>query len=67
MSTPHPTQQLSLLDAEHLPPALRLDARTCRIGLAGVARARAALAASRQQRLQREAAEATARRPSRAA
>ena len=60
-------QQLPLLDPSSVPAQLRLDERTRRIGLAGVAAARAALEASRRRRLEREAAEAESRRPGRAA
>jgi hypothetical protein len=59
--------QLTLLEPDGVPPQLQLDERTRRIGLAGVAEARAILAESRRQRLAREAAAAEARRPGRAA
>ena len=59
------TNQLVLLDPAHVPTQLRLDERTRRIGLAGVAHARAILAESRRQRLAQEEAAAEARRPER--
>jgi hypothetical protein len=59
--------QLPLLDAPGVPAQLRLDERTRRIGLAGVAAARAALEESRRRRLEREASTVEARRPRRAA
>ena len=61
------TQQLTLLDPAGVPAQLRLDEQTRRVGLAGVARARAILAESRRQRLEREQAAAQSRRPERAA
>jgi hypothetical protein len=68
MTTRHDgTHQLTLLDPAGIPPQLRLDEQTRRVGLAGVARARAILAESRRQRLEREQAAAQARRPERAA
>jgi hypothetical protein len=68
MSTKNPTpHQLVLLDAARVPVQLRLDERTRRVGLAGVAQARAALEESRRRRLAREEAAAEARRPRRAA
>jgi hypothetical protein len=68
MTTSHPTnQQLALLEPAGVPAQLQLDERTRRIGLAGVAQARAILAESRRQRLAREAEAAEARRPGRAA
>jgi hypothetical protein len=68
MSTPRTTnQQLTLLEPAGVPAPLQLDERTRRIGLAGVAEARAILAESRRQRLEREAEAAEARRPGRAA
>jgi hypothetical protein len=50
------TQQLSLLGDRSVPTALRLDARTRRIGLEGVAHARAILAEQARRRAEREAA-----------
>jgi hypothetical protein len=47
--------QLRLLDPSNLPPALRLDARTRRVGLAGVAHAKALLADQARRRAEREA------------
>jgi hypothetical protein len=68
MPSSHPTnQQLTLLEPAGIPAQLQLDERTRRIGLAGVAQARAILAESRRQRLVREAEAAEARRPGRAA
>ena len=46
-----------------VPAQLRLDERTRRVGLAGVAQARAVLAESRRRRLAQEEAAAEARRP----
>jgi hypothetical protein len=62
-----PNQQLTLLEPVGVPAPLQLDERTRRIGLAGVAEARAILAESRRRRLEREAEAAEARRPGRAA
>jgi hypothetical protein len=67
MTTQPTSQQLPLIDAATVPVELRLDERTRRVGLAGVAAARAALEASRRRRLEREAAAAESRRPGRAA
>jgi len=61
------TTQLVLLDPASVPAQLRLDERTRRVGMAGVAQARAILAESRRRRLAREEAAAEARRPRRAA
>jgi len=60
-------QQLTLLEPAGIPAQLQLDERTRRVGLAGVAQARAILAESRRQRLAREAEAAESRRPRRAA
>jgi len=46
--------QLSLLPPSSLPESLRLDDRTRRIGLEGVARARAVLAEQARRRAERE-------------
>ncbi len=64
---PATTHQLVLIEAARVPAQLRLDERTRRVGLAGVAHARAALEESRRRRLAREEAAAEARRPRRAA
>jgi hypothetical protein len=61
------TTQLTLLEPAGVPSPLRLDERTRRVGLAGVASARAILAESRRQRLDREATMVESRRPGRAA
>ena len=63
MTTKRTTTQLALLPPAAVPPQLQLDERTRRVGLAGVARARAILAESRQRRLAQEEADAAARRP----
>jgi hypothetical protein len=60
-------EQLELLQPPAVAAALRLDERTRRVGLAGVARARLALAQARDQRLRREAEVAESRRPGQAA
>jgi hypothetical protein len=57
------TTQLALLPPASVPAQLRLDERTRRVGLAGVANARAVLAESRRRRLAQEEAAAEARRP----
>jgi len=57
------TTQLALLPSAAVPAQLRLDERTRRVGLAGVAQARAILAESRRRRLADESAAAEARRP----
>jgi len=63
--TPHHSQeageQLPLLPADDVPVQLRLSQRTRRIGLAGVARARAILAdqAARRRQASEEAAHIT--------
>jgi hypothetical protein len=57
------TTQLALLPAAGVPAQLQLDERTRRVGLAGVAHARAILAESRRRRLAAEEAAAEARRP----
>ena len=68
MSSHHTTtQQLVLIDPPGVPVQLRLDERTRRVGLAGVANARAVLAESRRRRVERETAAAQSRRPRRAA
>ncbi|HEY1282051.1 MAG TPA: hypothetical protein VGF22_20385 [Acidimicrobiales bacterium] len=67
MTTSQPNQQLTLIEPAGVPAQLQLDERTRRVGLAGVAQARAILAESRRQRLAREAEAAEARRPGRAA
>jgi hypothetical protein len=68
MSTRRSThQQLPLLDVAAVPVELRLDDHTRRVGLAGVASARAILAEGRRRRVEREQAAAEARRPRRAA
>jgi hypothetical protein len=67
MTTRPTVHQLPLLDTSSVPAPLRLDERTRRIGLAGVAAARAALEESRRRRLEREAADVESRRPGRAA
>jgi hypothetical protein len=54
--------QLRLLEPLAAPPSLRLDARTRRVGLAGVARARALLAEQARRRAEREADHDTQRR-----
>jgi hypothetical protein len=63
----HRPEQLRLLEAEHVPVQLRLDERTRRVGLAGIAAARAVLADNRRRRIAAELAVAAARRPRRAA
>ena len=67
MSTRTANQQLTLLEPAGVPAPLQLDEHTRRVGLAGVAEARAILAESRRRRLAREAEAAEARRPGRAA
>ena len=57
-----PSEQLRLLEPPAVPVALRLDARTRRVGLAGVARARAILADQARRRAEREADHAEHRR-----
>ena len=58
-TTPTPrTTQLVLLPAAGVPAQLQLDERTRRVGLAGVAQARAILAESRRRRLAAEEAAA---------
>jgi hypothetical protein len=59
----HPEQLPLLVPAEDVPMQLRLDARTRRIGLEGVARARAALAESQRRRQQAEEDARLARQP----
>jgi hypothetical protein len=63
MTTRRTTTQLALLPPASVPAQLRLDERTRRVGLAGVANARAVLAESRRRRLAEEEAAAEARRP----
>lgn len=58
-STP---EQLSLIDAAEVPLQLRLDERTRRLGLAGVAMARALLAEQQARRAAAEQATRTARK-----
>ena len=70
-TTPHRpleagVEQLELLPAVDVPVQLRLSQRTRRVGLAGVARAKAALAEQAARRRQ-ESAEATRISPPRAA
>jgi hypothetical protein len=60
-------EQLQLLEADRVPLALRLDERTRRIGLAGVAAARAVLAENHRRRIAAEKAATQSRRPQRAA
>ena len=48
----NPDEQLSLLPESDLPVELRLDEHTRRIGLLGVAKARAVLAAQAERRAQ---------------
>jgi hypothetical protein len=62
----HPQQLPLLVPAEDAPVQLRLDARTRRIGLEGVARARAVLAESQRRRLQAEEDARLARQPAHA-
>lgn len=57
-----PAEQLRLLDPPPVPLALRLDARTRRVGLAGVARARALLTEQARRRALHEAEHAEHRR-----
>ena len=57
-----PTEQLRLLEPAAVPVALRLDARTRRVGLAGVARARAILTEQAHRRAERDAEHAEHRR-----
>jgi hypothetical protein len=54
----HPSEQLRLIEPHAVPARLRLDARTRRVGLAGVAQARALLAEQARRRAEREAAQA---------
>jgi hypothetical protein len=61
--TTHRTTQLTLLPPSHVAAQLRLDERTRRVGLAGVAHARAVLAESRRRRVAQEEAAVEARRP----
>ena len=51
------SDQLTLLPDSPLPSSLRLDDQTRRIGLEGVARARAVLAEQARRREEREAAQ----------
>jgi hypothetical protein len=51
-------EQLCLLPDSHQPVELRLDERTRRIGLQGVAKARAVLAAQAERRAQHHHSEA---------
>ncbi len=60
-TTPTPSEQLRLLDTP-VPAALRLDSRTRRVGLAGVAHARALLAEQARRRAAREADQEEQRR-----
>jgi hypothetical protein len=60
-TTPTPSEQLRLLDTP-VPAALRLDPRTRRVGLAGVAHARALLAEQARRRAAREADQEVQRR-----
>jgi len=62
-STTAPTTQLALLPTAGVPAQLQLDERIRRVGLAGVAQARAILAESRRRRLAAEEAAVEARRP----
>jgi hypothetical protein len=58
-TTTHP-EQLPLLDEPaRVPPRFRLDERTRRVGLAGVARARAILAEQARRRAEAELADQT--------
>jgi hypothetical protein len=59
--TPHP-EQLSLLPNDTVPVQVRLDDRTRRVGLEGIAAARAALETAHRDRVAAEAAEADRRR-----
>jgi hypothetical protein len=65
----NPHEQLSLLPNDDLPVQSRLDDRTRRIGLAGIAQARKLLDRAHDERVEREAAEqaqrAAERRPHR--
>jgi hypothetical protein len=60
--TVSPRGQLPLLEPSAMPAALRLDARTRRIGLAGVAHAKALLADQARRRAEREAEAVEGRR-----
>lgn len=60
MTTHAHHEQLELLPADGVPVRLRLDERTRRIGLAGVARARAILDEQARQRAEARSAEAGA-------
>lgn len=60
-ATPQP-HQLELLEPAAVPPKLRLSARTRRIGLAGVAQAKALLDEQARRRAEREAHQADDRR-----
>jgi hypothetical protein len=63
-TNPHPgasPEQLRLVDPP-VPVALRLDARTRRVGLAGVAQAKSLLADQARRRHEREASLAEERR-----
>jgi hypothetical protein len=55
-------EQLSLLPNDAMPVQVRLDERTRRVGLQGVAAARAALDAAHRDRMAEESAEADRRR-----
>ncbi len=60
-ATPH-SDQLHLLEPVAVPSSLRLSARTRRVGLAGVAQARAVLADQARRRAEREVDQADQRR-----
>jgi hypothetical protein len=62
----HPQQLPLLVPSEDVPMQLRLDARTRRIGLEGVARARAVLADSKRRRQEAEEVARLARQPAHA-